>query len=128
HAGAREVRHRDERAGWELAVGKQRPADLDEAVAMARLLDEHRHRDEIRQGSPGAPQGLVHAREHAERLGLEVAGAALAIAVDKGGLTRQPDGAAALRDDRGGIRADLLTLAGFQMRPLHRASSSPWLV
>src|SRR5262249_59152461 len=41
HAGPREVRHRDERAGRVVAVGEELPAQFDEAVAVARIVDEH---------------------------------------------------------------------------------------
>src|SRR5687767_14027516 len=80
-AGAGEVGNGDERAGRKVAPGEQLAADLDEAVAEARLLDEHGHGHETGERAAGATQRLVHQREHSARLRLEIAGDVLAVTV-----------------------------------------------
>src|SRR5438093_552924 len=73
HPGPGEVRHGDERAPREVAVGEHLSTDLHEAITVARVLDEDRHGDEAGQRAAGAPQRLVHQREDAPGLRLEVA-------------------------------------------------------
>src|SRR5258708_7589165 len=53
-AGAREVAHRDQRAAGIVAVLEHVLAHLDEAVAVARFLDEHGHRHHVGQAAAGA--------------------------------------------------------------------------
>src|SRR2546426_7926157 len=114
HTGASKVGDGDERAPGVVAVRELLLAELDEAIAVTRLLDEDRHRDEVRERAAGAPQRLVDQREHAMRLGLEVTGDVLAIAVHCRGLAGQPDDAPALGDDGRRGRPTLLRLAPFQ--------------
>src|SRR5437867_10147311 len=66
HAGASKVGDGDERAPGVVAVGELLLANLDEPVAVTRLLDEDRHCDEIRERAASAPQRLVDQREHAK--------------------------------------------------------------
>src|SRR6266511_5910807 len=120
-AGASKVGDGDERAPGVVAVRELLLAELDEAVAVPRLLDEDRNRDEIRERAAGAPQGLVDQREHAMRLGLEVAGDVLAVAVHRRGLAGQPDDASALGDDSRRVRPALLLVGPFEI--LHHRDS-----
>jgi hypothetical protein len=55
-----------------VTVGELLLADLDEAVAEPRLFDEDGHRDEVRKRSTDSLERLVHQREHAVGLRLEV--------------------------------------------------------
>jgi len=55
--------------------------------------------DEIRERSSSSLQRLIHQREDAVGLGLEVAGDVLAVRVHCRGLACQPDDAPALGDD-----------------------------
>src|SRR3989449_10069583 len=113
HTGAGKVGDGDERAPGVVAVRELLLANLDEPVAVTRLLDEDRHRDEIRERAAGAPQRLVDQREHAMRLGLEVAGDVPAVAVHRRGLPGQPDDASALGDDGRRVGPALLLLVPF---------------
>src|SRR4029079_12645876 len=63
HAGAREIRDRDQRARRKIAFRKKSAPQLHEAVAVARIVDEHRHGDHIGEASAGALQGLVEQAE-----------------------------------------------------------------
>src|SRR5262247_84496 len=101
HAGPREVGDGDERAAGVVAVGELLFAQLDEPVAVARLLDEDGHGDEIGERAADPAQRLVDQREDPMRLGLEVAGDVLAVAIDGRGLAGHPDDAPALGDDGG---------------------------
>jgi hypothetical protein len=102
------------RAG-KLPPGKQLLADLDEAVAEARLLDEHGHGHQGGERATGTPQRLVYHREHPTRLRLEVAGDVLAVRVDRRELARQPHDASAVGDDRGRVRARFLGVGSLQV-------------
>src|SRR5215813_259025 len=120
HPGPCEVRHRDEGAAWKRAGRKHLSADLDEPVAVARFLDEHRHRDEIRERSADAPERLIHQLEHSTRLSLEVAGDVLAGAIHGGRLPGQPYDAPALGDDGRRVGASPLSLARLEEGLLHQ--------
>src|SRR5882762_6687776 len=69
-----EIGHRDERAPRVVAVLEVVLAHLDEAVAVARLLDENRHLHDVGEAAAGALHDLVHLREHLLHLCLEVVG------------------------------------------------------
>src|SRR4029079_9653843 len=43
HPGAGKMRHRDQRRSREVAVGEEALAQFHEPVAIARIVDEHRH-------------------------------------------------------------------------------------
>src|SRR6266581_273736 len=95
----REIRHRDERAPRVVAVLEVVLAHLDEAVAVARLLDEHRHLHDIGEAAAGALHDLVHLREHLLHLRLEIVGDVAALVVARGGLAGEPDDFPAVGDD-----------------------------
>ena len=71
HAGPREVRNSDERAGRVVAVGEELPAQLDEAVAVARIVDEYRHGDHVGEAAAGTPQRRVDERKDRTDLRVE---------------------------------------------------------
>src|SRR5205809_5819325 len=98
-ARAREVGHRDERASRVVAVLEIVLAHLDEAVAVARLLDEHRHLNDVGEAAAGALHDLVHLREHLLHLRLEVVRDIAAVVVASRGLSRDPDDLPAFGDD-----------------------------
>src|SRR5207245_5015094 len=79
--GTREVGHGDERAARIVTVLEHVLPHLDEAIAVARLLDEHRHGDDVREAPAGALQDRVDLREHLLHLRLEVSHAVLSRAV-----------------------------------------------
>src|SRR5258708_13623832 len=64
---AREVGHGDERAPRVVAVLEHVLAHLDEAVAVARLLDEDGHLHDVGEAAASALQDLVDLREHLDR-------------------------------------------------------------
>src|SRR5207249_3447958 len=80
-------------------------AHLDEAVAVARLLDEHGHADHVGEAAAGALQDLVDLREHLLHLRLEVVGDVRALVVARRGLAGDPDNAPALGHHAGRERA-----------------------
>src|SRR6266850_2262920 len=96
-----EVGDRDERAAGIVAVLEHVFAHLDEAVAVARLLDEHRHGDDVGEAAAGALQDRVDLREHLFHLRLEVVRDIGAGIVARRGLARDPDDLAALGDHAG---------------------------
>src|SRR6266853_69330 len=100
-AGSREIRHRDERAPRIVAVLEIVFAHLDEAVAVARLLDEHRHLNDVGEAAAGALHDLVDLREHLLHLRLEIVGDIAALVVARRGLSREPDDLPAVGDDAG---------------------------
>src|SRR6267143_714507 len=98
-ARAREVGHRDERAPRIVAVLEVVLAHLDEAVAVARLLDEHRHLHDVGEAAAGALHDLIHLREHLLHLRLEIVRDIAAVVVARRGLSRDPDDPPAFGDD-----------------------------
>src|SRR5712691_8008692 len=98
-ARAREVGDGDERAPRVVAVLEGVLAHLDEAVAVARLLDEDGHRHDVGETAPGALHDLVDLREHLLHLRLEIVGDVLAVVVARGRLAGDPDDLAAVGDD-----------------------------
>src|SRR2546422_6601884 len=98
-ARPREVRHRDERAPWIVAILEVVLAHLDEAVAVARLLDEDRDLHDVGEAAAGALHDLIHLREHLLHLGLEIVGDVAAVVVARRGLSRDPDDLPAVGDD-----------------------------
>src|SRR5437660_7131476 len=62
-ARPREVGHRDERAARIVAVLEHVLPHLDEAIAVARFLDEYGHADHVGEAAAGALQHLVDLRE-----------------------------------------------------------------
>src|SRR6266436_7817699 len=98
-ARSREVGHRDERAPRIVAVLEIVLAHLDEAVAVARLLDEHRHLNDVGEAAAGALHDLVDLREHLLHLRLEIVGDIAAVVVARGRLAGDPDDLAAVGDD-----------------------------
>src|SRR6266851_951261 len=101
-ARAREVGHRDERAPRIVAVLEVVLAHLDETVAVARLLDEHRHLHDVGETAAGALHDLVDLRKHLLHLRLEIVGDIAALVVARRGLSCDPDGLPALCDDARG--------------------------
>src|SRR5712692_8476840 len=73
-AGPGEIGDGDERAPGIVAVLEHVLAHLDEAVAVARLLDEDGHRHDVGEAAAGAPHDLVDLREHLLHLRLEIVG------------------------------------------------------
>src|ERR1051326_435472 len=71
HAGAGKVRHGDQRAAGIIAVLERIAPNLDETVAVARVVDEHRHGDEVGEAAARLVQGLVHQRKDRAHLWLE---------------------------------------------------------
>src|SRR6266571_1291628 len=67
-AGPGEVGDGDERAPRIVAVLEGVLAHLDEAVAVARLLDEDGHRHDVGEAAAGALHDLVDLREHLRQL------------------------------------------------------------
>src|SRR6266851_2999946 len=100
-ARAREVGHHDERAPRIVAVLEVVLAHLDETVAVARLLDEHRHLHDVGEAAAGTLHDLIHLREHLFHLRLEIVRDIAALVVARRGLSRDPDDFAAVRDDAG---------------------------
>src|SRR5882672_1371472 len=100
-ARARKVGHGDKRAARVVAVLEHVLPHLDEAVAVARLLDEHGHGDDVGEAAAGALEHLVDLREHLLHLRLEVVGDVLAVVVARCRLPGDPDGLAAVGDDAG---------------------------
>src|SRR6266852_8098916 len=98
-ARPREVRHRDERAPRIVAILEVVLAHLDEAVAVARLLDEHGHLHDVGEAAAGSLHDLVDLREHLLPLRLEIVGDVAAVVVARRGLPRDPDGLPAFGDD-----------------------------
>src|SRR5713101_4216462 len=88
-ARPREIRHRDERAPRVVAVLEVVLAHLDEAIAVARLLDEHRHLHDVREATACALHDLVDLREHLLHLRLEIVGDVAAFVVARRGLDRK---------------------------------------
>src|ERR1700722_368073 len=115
HAGPREMRHGDQRAGGTSSVGEEPAPQFDEAVAVARIVDEDRHGHHVGEAAAGAPQGRIDEREDRLHLRVEVAGDVVALRIACRGLAGEPDGATALRDDGGRIGARLLKLARLQV-------------
>src|SRR5262245_50087593 len=105
-ARAGEVGHGDERAARVIAVLEHVLPHLDEAVAVARLLDEHRHGDDVGEAAAGALQHLVDLREHLLHLRLEIVGDVLAVVVARRRLAGDPDDPPAIGDDAGRERPD----------------------
>src|SRR6267154_10703 len=97
----REIRHRDERASRVVAVLEVVLAHLDEAVAVARLLDEHRDLHDVGEASAGALHDLVDLREYLLHLRLEIVGDVAALVVAGRGLACEPDDFPAVGDDAG---------------------------
>src|SRR5262249_56336913 len=64
HAGPGEVRNRDQRARRGVAVREEPLAQLYEAVAVARIVDEDGHGHEIGEAAAGAAQVLVDKPEN----------------------------------------------------------------
>src|SRR5882762_9467471 len=95
----REIRHRDERASRVVAVLEVVLAHLDEAVAVARLLDEHGHLHDVGEAAAGALHDLIHLREHLFHLRLEIVGDVAALVVARRGLSCEPDDLPAVGDD-----------------------------
>src|SRR5437868_9168224 len=118
-AGPGEARDGDEGAGGIAALLEELLADLDEAIAHARIGDEHRHRHHVGERGAGALEGAAEQREHGARLLLELPGDVAAVQVDERRLAGEPDDAPALADDGGGIGAALLRLARRQVLELH---------
>src|SRR5947209_20112187 len=100
-ARAREIRHRDERAPRVVAVLEIVLAHLDEAIAVARLLDEHRHLHDVREAAACALHDLVDLREHLLHLRLEIIGDVAPVVVARRGLAGEPDDFPAVGDDAG---------------------------
>src|SRR5438309_9789850 len=100
-ARSREIRHRDERAPRIVAVLEIVLAHLDETVAVARLLDEHRDLNDVGEAAAGALHDLVDLREYLLHLRLEIVGDVLALVVARRGLSRDPDDPPAFGDDAG---------------------------
>src|SRR5712691_7631979 len=100
-ARAREIRHRDERAPRIVAVLEVVLAHLDETVAVARLLDEHRHLHDVGEAAAGTLHDLIHLREHLLHLRLEIVRDIAAVVVARRGLSRDPDAFPAVCDDAG---------------------------
>src|SRR5712691_7285067 len=98
-ARPREVRHRDERAPRIVAILEVVLAHLDEAVAVSRLLDEHRHLHDVGEAAAGALHDLIHLREHLLHLRLEIVRDIAAVVVARRGLSRDPDDFPAVCDD-----------------------------
>src|SRR5262245_22498617 len=105
HARPREVGDRDQRACGKIAVREIALAQLDEAVAVARIVDEHRHGHEVSEAAAAAPERLVDKGEDRAHLRLELPGNVVARLVAGRGLSRQPYRASTLRDDGGRERA-----------------------
>ena len=97
---------------------------LHEAIAMARVVDEHRHGDEIGERRAGALERAVHQREHGAHLLVELAADVAPIEVGGGRLAGEPHGAAAFGDDGGRESAALLVLGAFEMLDLRGHGSS----
>ena len=74
--------------------------DLDEPVAVTRIIDRDRHSDEISELAAHAIERLVDEREAGPCLGFEIVHDRFSVQIGESGLTRQPDDLAALRDDR----------------------------
>src|SRR5262249_23212596 len=115
HAWPREVGDGDERAAGVVAVGELLLAQLDEPGAVPRLLDDDRRGDEMGERDADPAQRLVDQRKHPMRLGLEVAGDVLAVAIDGRGLAGQPDDAPTLGDDGRRVRPVLLRVGALEI-------------
>src|SRR6266851_3590389 len=100
-ARAREVGDGNERAPRIVAVVEVVLAHLDEAVAVARLLDEHRHLHDVGEAAAGAFHDLVDLRKDLLHLRLEIVGDVAAVVVACSGLSRDPDDLPAVGDDAG---------------------------
>src|SRR5215831_19326241 len=98
HARAGEVRHRDERTRRIVPVGKESLAHVDEAVAVARIVDEDRHSDEVDEAAAGALQGLVHEVEDHAHLRVEIAGNVIPGFIARRRLAGKPYSPTALGD------------------------------
>src|SRR6267143_5447909 len=111
----REIRHRDERAPRVVAVLEVVLAHLDEAVAVARLLDEHRHLHDVGEAAAGALHDLVHLREHLLHLRFEIVRDIAPLVVARRRLSRDPYDFAAIRDDAGRERPRQLERSFFHV-------------
>ena len=109
-ARLRQAGHRDERTRGEI-VAEDLAADLGEAVAIARIGDEDRHRHHVLERAAGLLERAAQPREHLARLPLEIAGERAAGSVLGRGLSGEPDDCAALGDDGGRIGARLRLVA-----------------
>src|SRR5258705_35084 len=98
-ARAREIGDGNKRAPRIVAVLEVVLAHLDEAVAVARLLDEHRHLNDIGEAAAGALHDLVHLREHLLHLRLEIVGDIAAFVVARRGLAGEPHDFSSVGDD-----------------------------
>ena len=114
-AGAGEAGDGQEGAAGIATIGEVLAADRDEAVAVAVIVDEDGHGDEVGERAAGALQSPVDKREDGARLLVEFAGDVLAFQVGRGGLAGEPDGLAALGDDGGGEAAALLEVGAFEV-------------
>src|SRR5437016_2169891 len=63
HARAGEIRNSDKGRARIIAVLERLQTKLDEAVAVAWIIDEHRHGDEVGEAASGLLEGLVHRAE-----------------------------------------------------------------
>jgi hypothetical protein len=99
NSGVGKVGHRDQGAARKLSVWKHFMPDLDEPVAVTRIIDRDRHSDEIGELAAHAIERPVDEREAGPRLGFEIVHDRFSVQIGEGGLTCQPDDLAALRDD-----------------------------
>src|SRR5262249_8711382 len=90
-------------------------AQLYEAVAVARIVDEDGHGHEIGEAAAGAAQGLVDQAENRAHLRLELSGNIVAGLVARRRLPGEPDDAPALRDDGGRVCPRRLELGLLQI-------------
>src|SRR5262245_8164641 len=126
-AGAGEGGDGQEGAARVTAIGEVLAPDRDEAVAVARVVDEDGHGYEVGERAAGALQRAVDKREDGAGLLVELAGDVLAVQVGHGGLAGEPDGLAALGDDGGGEGAALLEVGAFEVLNLcGRGHRSPY--
>ena len=105
------MRDRDERARLIVAIRKIAFAQLYKLVAVARIVDEHRHGDEIGEAAAATLERLVDQAEDRAYLRLELSGDIVAGLVAGRGLTGEPGDSAALRDDGRRVRARRLELS-----------------
>src|SRR5579875_288619 len=98
-------------------------ADFDEAIAVARIDDEHRHGDDVLEPAAGLLQRVGDVLERLMHLGIEIAGERAAVIVLRGAVSGHPDHAPALGEYRGRERPVLLP-AAFDITPRH-ASALP---
>src|SRR5260370_5717053 len=99
HLRAGETGARNQRARRKIVAENFLP-QFGEAIAVASVGDEHRHRHHIGEAAAGLLESLVQAGKHLSDLAVEIAGKRVSRSVRRSNLPGEPDDPPAFGDHR----------------------------